>query len=540
MSWIEDTIAQLQGGGAGTFSPAASPFPDYKPPPSQADILDAIQRNELENQKAAGGNQPPFGVPDMNSAGVRLAMNNAPAGTGVPGPLGDAPVTDAERQMMAMVGRPPAGMPAGAPDGSVFGGVPDLSKINQTTVPPSLEMAGKISAPPPAAAPPPSPADTLPPPGQVPMPRPRPDAAPGDGPTDVSAQSRQPAPGGPAGVPPAAPEQPSPFSRDRIADALAGFGAALQGDRGALANKISADREAKVLQAQQQNITAQALLRRGADPQEVAAAVKNPELLKAMIGKYFETKPAQNVGGMLVRERPDGKVDILLDNTKEESKKNPVVKDFTNPDGSVISKQWNPATSTWDLIPGFEKPSPKDKDRRLSVSDISKLSEEGGKLSQINTFQSTFKPEFGGWKSNKVGDLVNEAARNLPEGVVGKNAAESAGWWQDYDRYKNMVRHELFGSALTKSESDAFMRADIGPGMTPEQITRNLATQKRVVEAAIRRKGKGLIGSTYDRGAIASAYGVQPEFFDQADDAPTTPSGGMIDIGGQKIKWSVK
>lgn len=516
MGWLEDTLASLQSGGPAAFGPVASPFPDpprAQPAPlegpalwdqiearTRADNGAADRRNAAGMARPAVGPYQPFPAPDQNAAAVQLAMGDAPAGTGVP-----------------------------------VSGSPQFTPMG---IPPSLQLASSISAPPPAAPAEPSPADTLPPRGQVPTPRPRPVAAP-EGASDVSASRRPAQPDTPA-APVVPAEVPLAQRIANIGPGLMGIGAAMQGDMGHLATANAQREQALQLQAQQQNITAQALLRRGADPQEVAAAVKNPELLKAMIGKYFETKPAQNVGGMLVRERPDGKVDILLDNTKEESKKNPVVKDFTNPDGSVISKQWNPATSTWDLIPGFEKPSPKDKDRRLSVSDISKLSEEGGKLSQINTFQSTFKPEFGGWKSNKVGDLVNEAARNLPESVVGKNAAESAGWWQDYDRYKNMVRHELFGSALTKSESDAFMRADIGPGMTPEQITRNLATQKRVVEAAIRRKGKGLIGSTYDRGAIASAYGVQPEFFDQADDAPTTPSGGMIDIGGQKIKWSVK
>jgi hypothetical protein len=510
MSWLDDVLASLQQGGAPAMPNSAlgpSPFPEPPKaytPAEEAEL--AAGAREAAGQRLIRANQRrpsgPFGVPDMNSAGVQLALEQAPPGTGVP----VAPGTEFQPFSIA---------------------------------PPSLKMAKEMAAPPPPAtsqggAPP-----AMMPPGSVPgmpagpgAPSPPPPAA-----TDVSA-ARRGAPMGPAPEMPGAPEKSFGDRLRELAPHMAGLAAGMTGEGWGLAARVQAQQQALGQTQQQANLTARALLARGAPAEEVAAAVRSPELLKAMISKYFETGKPLVVGGHVVREKPGGGLEVLGDFSKDEKKANPVVKEFTNPDGSVIQKQWNPDKSTWDAIPGFEKPGPKDKDRRLSVSDITKLSDEGGRLAQVQGFQSTFKPEFGGWKSNSIGDLVNQAGRNLPESVVGKNAAASAEWWQGYDRFKNTVRHELFGSALTKTESDAFMRADIGPGMTPDQIRKNLATQRRIVEGAMRRKGKGLIGSTYDKGAIAAAYGVDPGFFDQ-EDAPAPARGGSVDIGGKKINWSV-
>jgi len=149
-----------------------------------------------------------------------------------------------------------------------------------------------------------------------------------------------------------------------------------------------------------------------------------------------------------------------------------------------------------------------EKPRDMSVTDITKLSEEGGKLANVSTFSNTFEPRFAGYKSSAVGSIANLAGRNLPEGVVGKDVAEGATWWQGYDRYKNVIRNELYGSALTPSEQAAFEAADITPGMDPKQIQNNLATQKTIAEAGLRRKANAMIAAGYDPKTISQAYGV--------------------------------
>ncbi len=150
----------------------------------------------------------------------------------------------------------------------------------------------------------------------------------------------------------------------------------------------------------------------------------------------------------------------------------------------------------------------KAKPRNVSISDISKLSEEGGKFSQVAGFGDTFKPEYAGYKANVIGQAANLAGRNLPEGVVGKSVADGASWWQNYDRYKNVIRNDLFGSALTATEKAAFEAADITPGMDPAQIQKNLARQKQIIEGNIKNKAGAMIEAGYDPAVVGKSYGI--------------------------------
>src|SRR3954470_7763221 len=146
MAWLDDLLAQLQGGAQPPMmAPPASPFPNPAPPVDEAAMAAAAR--EAAGQRMIHANQrriDPFGMPDQNSAGIQLAMDQAPAGTGVVGAT-----------------------PAGATDGSPFG-----------MVPPSFALAKSMTANAPQAEPEP------PMPGAVPTPRPRPVS------TDLSAAAR--------------------------------------------------------------------------------------------------------------------------------------------------------------------------------------------------------------------------------------------------------------------------------------------------------------------------------------------------------------
>src|SRR5882672_72936 len=217
-NWMTDLLANLQGGGApAAFGPAASPFPDVPQTPTpEQEAAAAAAAREAAGQTMMRANQRrinPFGVPDMNSAGIQLAMDQAPAGTGVPGPAGMAP--------------PAQG--ASAPFG----------------IPPSVQLAAQLAAPP--QTPPEPPGGPLPP-GAVPLPRPRPADAPEIGPTDLSAQSRPSA--APMGVPAAPPVvAQTPASAGtigpmrKISDLLMGVGGALSGDGGAATRGILKQRD---------------------------------------------------------------------------------------------------------------------------------------------------------------------------------------------------------------------------------------------------------------------------------------------------------
>lgn len=145
--------------------------------------------------------------------------------------------------------------------------------------------------------------------------------------------------------------------------------------------------------------------------------------------------------------------------------------------------------------------------KELGFGDVSKLAEEGGKFSAVNRFATNFKDEYGG-ATPGLGDARNWVGRTLPDGMVDPSAREGAMFWQDYDKYKNVVRNDLFGSALTANEQAAFDRADIKNTMAPSVIKANLKTQKDILEGAMKRRASSLVVSGYNPEAISQAYGV--------------------------------
>jgi hypothetical protein len=145
------------------------------------------------------------------------------------------------------------------------------------------------------------------------------------------------------------------------------------------------------------------------------------------------------------------------------------------------------------------------KPRTLSFNDTEKLTKQGVQLEGIKRYGDTFKDEFAGY--GRGGESTMWLARNMPI-FTGPTTESASTWWQDYDRYKNVVRNELFGSALTEGEQRAFESADITPNMAPKQIRANLARQKDATESALARKTKALTASGYNPEAIEGAVGV--------------------------------
>lgn len=175
-----------------------------------------------------------------------------------------------------------------------------------------------------------------------------------------------------------------------------------------------------------------------------------------------------------------------------------------NPSGGIRPVVGGPADPAYLAASNEAKAKP----RNMSIGDITKLTEEGGKFANVAGFGDTFKPEYAGYKIKAVGELANTAGRNLPGSILPAGVAAGADWWQGYDRYKNQIRNDLFGSALTKSEIQAFEAADITPGMDPAMVKNNLARQKSIIESGVKRKASAMVESGYDPAAIAKAYGI--------------------------------
>lgn len=142
----------------------------------------------------------------------------------------------------------------------------------------------------------------------------------------------------------------------------------------ALASKSRQERE-------QRNLTAKALLSKGVSPEEVAAAVGNPTLMKALVEKHYDEGKVIEVGGRVMRVKGDqvtkladfsggGKVQIvnnravrinedgsttLLADYSDE--KAPTTIDVEGANGGKTKMQY--VDGRWSVVPGQGKPSGK-------------------------------------------------------------------------------------------------------------------------------------------------------------------------------------
>lgn len=178
-------------------------------------------------------------------------------------------------------------------------------------------------------------------------------------------------------------------------------------------------------------------------------------------------------------------------------------------------------------IPGGPHDPANVKPRQFSVGDITKLSEEGGKFADLTRFNESFEDRFAGYGNQTLGNVATWAGRYAPN-WTSKDTADASGWWQSYDRSKNVVRNELFGSALTKPEQEVFERADVNPGMDPGQIRKNLATQREIASNGLKRKANALVAAGYSPDVIARTYGLDiGELSPRGDARQAAPQPGI-------------
>jgi hypothetical protein len=143
------------------------------------------------------------------------------------------------------------------------------------------------------------------------------------------------------------------------------------------------------------------------------------------------------------------------------------------------------------------------------------LGTQAGSYHALSSLESGFKDSYGGSTFSKVGDIQNWIARNMNIGNT-----DAADWWQEYQRYKNGVRHGLFGSALTANEISEWEKSDITPGMAPDRIKQNIKRQREVVEGALQRRALSLSKQGYSKEAIEAEMGIKIG----ASGAPAAPA----------------
>lgn len=172
-----------------------------------------------------------------------------------------------------------------------------------------------------------------------------------------------------------------------------------------------------------------------------------------------------------------------------------------NPDGSMAPIAGGPADPKYIGEKAAAQSDGKG-GNPLPDSTRKRLGELGERISSVTRLTDTFKPEFSA-SASIVGDLQNLVGR-----TTGKIWGEQAQWWQDYNSYANEIRNQLFGAALTKTEQAAFDRANITPGMAPDQIKANLARQAQIVKSGTERLAAGLVIDKFNPEAVSATLGV--------------------------------
>jgi len=153
--------------------------------------------------------------------------------------------------------------------------------------------------------------------------------------------------------------------------------------------------------------------------------------------------------------------------------------------------------------------------RPLPAMTIKDLGAKGQAVDDMGRLTEGFQDGYGGYGTSWAGDITNTLGRN-----VGAGFGDQANWWSDYQSRKNVVRNQLFGSALTAQEKGEFDKADISPGMTPAAIRANLARQQNAVTNAARKMATAYSQQGYSRDAIEAALGMP------LDALGGSPSGG--------------
>lgn len=133
------------------------------------------------------------------------------------------------------------------------------------------------------------------------------------------------------------------------------------------------------------------------------------------------------------------------------------------------------------------------KGKPLPVSALNKLAPKLEAVDAYESFVSTWKPEYTGpvGAGPTLAKATNYLGRYAP---IKTGFEEQANWWQNYNAQANIVRNQLFGSALTAAEQRLFEEANITPGMKADMVEKRLGQQ-----AAAARAAAAKLASTYGK-----------------------------------------
>lgn len=107
---------------------------------------------------------------------------------------------------------------------------------------------------------------------------------------------------------------------------------------------------------------------------------------------------------------------------------------------------------------------------KLTTQLLDDFRDKGGAVEQMVNLRASFKPEYAG-KLPVFGELERRFKEMLP---MNQEDREFVLWWKGYQDRINVIRNELFGSALTDPERIEFEKAMVKLTTEPELVMQYL------------------------------------------------------------------
>lgn len=152
--------------------------------------------------------------------------------------------------------------------------------------------------------------------------------------------------------------------------------------------------------------------------------------------------------------------------------------------------------------------------KALPSSGVKELANAGESVEGTKRLRDTFKTDYGG--KTILGGMSNTLGR-----IFGDETGQ-AQWWQDMEQLQNQTRHDLFGSALTKTELDAWNKTSVNPRMHPNEIAKNLQRRQEIEARAASKLARSYRAAGYNESQIREILGDAAEYLD----APAEKPGG--------------
>ena len=141
--------------------------------------------------------------------------------------------------------------------------------------------------------------------------------------------------------------------------------------------------------------------------------------------------------------------------------------------------------------------------KQLDAGSEKELQGMGDALSMALDLRKAFKPAYGGFGSDAIGNVAVEFGRRF-----GKDEAQRMGqFWEGYEQWVTDMRKDKYGLTLTGNELQQFERFRAKPSQSAAVIQNNLQRQVAIAERALGRRMTGLVSGGYNPSQIEGAVG---------------------------------